>query len=113
MLLRVFLGVLLSVLSNNLLRDRIKNTILSQIRNIKINLLSSSMFSFLLETAQSAFCAVKHQTAVIWMVLCWKRHILVPKCCLGVFVVLIHREFKVILCVETFDYSSNHRKLRR
>lgn len=74
MLLGVFLGVLLSVLSNNLLRDRIKNTILNQIRNIKINLLSSSMFSFLLETAQSAFRAVKHQAAVIWIVLCWKRH---------------------------------------
>lgn len=63
-----FLGALLSVLRNNLLRARIRNALLNLMVNSKLTLICSSMFSFLLETAQSAFHALRPLPGAGWMV---------------------------------------------
>lgn len=63
-----FLGALLSALRNNLLRARIRNALLNLMVNSKLTLIRSSTFSFLLETAQSAFHALRHLPGAGWMV---------------------------------------------
>lgn len=91
-----FLGALLSVLRNNLLRDRIRNALLNLMVNSKLTLICSSTFGFLLETAPSAFHALRH----------------LPGAGIGTLVsVWIPRVQGLSVCGH-LDYSSNHRKLR-